>query len=144
MNDISDTVQTLAVVALFAKGITRIRNVGHIRHKETDRIGDLVVVSERSVVIGTGAARHDLSALEVPLRSHGGVSEQRVPLILNRPIAGLEEGRRWRNFDAFDQRVRALQTSIGDAEKGMEALSTKERNLQTVSQRVDAIVAKAA
>ncbi len=38
MNGISDTVQTLAVVALFAKGITRIRNVGHIRHKETDRI----------------------------------------------------------------------------------------------------------
>lgn len=41
MNDISDTVQTLAVVALFAKGSTRIRNVAHIRHKETDRIGDL-------------------------------------------------------------------------------------------------------
>jgi 3-phosphoshikimate 1-carboxyvinyltransferase len=41
MNDISDTVQTLAVVALFAKGVTRIRNVAHIRHKETDRVGDL-------------------------------------------------------------------------------------------------------
>ena len=67
-----------------------------------DRIGDLVVVAERSVVIGTSAARHDLSALEVPLRSHGGVSEQRVPLLLNRPIAGLDENRRWRNFDAFD------------------------------------------
>jgi phosphonoacetate hydrolase len=67
-----------------------------------DRIGDLVVVSERSVVIGTAAARHDLSALEVPLRSHGGVSEQRVPLIVNRPIAGLDTQRRWRNFDAFD------------------------------------------
>lgn len=38
MNGISDTVQTLAVVALFAKGRTRIRNVAHIRHKETDRI----------------------------------------------------------------------------------------------------------
>ena len=68
----------------------------------TDRIGDLVVVSERSVVIGTSAAKHDLTALEVPLRSHGGVSEQRVPLILNRPIAGLDMNRRWRNFDAFD------------------------------------------
>lgn len=41
MNDISDTVQTLAAVALFAAGPTRIRNVAHIRHKETDRIGDL-------------------------------------------------------------------------------------------------------
>lgn len=41
MNGISDTVQTLAAVALFAEGPTRIRDVGHIRHKETDRIGDL-------------------------------------------------------------------------------------------------------
>lgn len=67
-----------------------------------DRIGDLVVVGERSVVLGTGAARHDLSQLELPLRSHGGISEQRVPLVLNRRIAGLNGGRRWRNFDAFD------------------------------------------
>ena len=39
MNGISDTVQTLSVVALFAEGPTRMRNVAHIRHKETDRIG---------------------------------------------------------------------------------------------------------
>jgi len=61
-----------------------------------------VVVSERSTVIGTSAARHDLSALEVPLRSHGGVSEQRVPLIVNRHITGLDAAKRLRNFDAFD------------------------------------------
>lgn len=67
-----------------------------------DRIGDIVVVSERSTVIGTSASRHDLSALEVPLRSHGGVSEQRVPLICNRPVAGITAGRRLRNFDALD------------------------------------------
>jgi 3-phosphoshikimate 1-carboxyvinyltransferase len=41
MNAISDTVPTLAVVALFATGPTTIRNVAHIRDKETDRIGDL-------------------------------------------------------------------------------------------------------
>jgi 3-phosphoshikimate 1-carboxyvinyltransferase len=41
MNAISDTVQTLAAVALFAEGSTTIRGVAHIRHKETDRIGDL-------------------------------------------------------------------------------------------------------
>ena len=67
-----------------------------------DRIGDLVVVSERSVVLGTSSTRHDLSQLELPLRSHGGISEQRVPLILNRRIEGLDPRRRWRNFDAFD------------------------------------------
>jgi 3-phosphoshikimate 1-carboxyvinyltransferase len=38
MNDISDTVMTLAAVACFADGPTTIRNVAHIRHKETDRI----------------------------------------------------------------------------------------------------------
>jgi 3-phosphoshikimate 1-carboxyvinyltransferase len=38
MNAISDTVQTLAIVALFATGPTTIRNVAHVRHKETDRI----------------------------------------------------------------------------------------------------------
>ena len=67
-----------------------------------DRLGDIVVVSERSTVLGTSAARHDLSALEVPLRSHGGTSEQRVPLIVNRPLPGLDRTRRWRNFDAFE------------------------------------------
>lgn len=41
MNHISDTVQTLAAVALFADGPTTITGVAHIRHKETDRIGDL-------------------------------------------------------------------------------------------------------
>ncbi|MDF1844407.1 MAG: 3-phosphoshikimate 1-carboxyvinyltransferase [Rubripirellula sp.] len=41
MNTISDTVQTLAVVALFAIGPTRVRGVAHNRFKETDRIADL-------------------------------------------------------------------------------------------------------
>ncbi len=41
MNAISDTVMTLAVVALFAEGSTNIRNVAHIRHKETDRLSAL-------------------------------------------------------------------------------------------------------
>ena len=67
-----------------------------------DRIGDIVAVSERFTVIGTSASRHDLSALEVPLRSHGGMSEQRVPLIVNRKLPGLDRSRRFRNFDAFD------------------------------------------
>jgi 3-phosphoshikimate 1-carboxyvinyltransferase len=41
MNAFSDMVMTLAVVALFAQGVSRIRNVAHIRHKETDRIAAL-------------------------------------------------------------------------------------------------------
>ena len=67
-----------------------------------DRIGDIVCVSGRFTVIGTSANRHDLSGLDAPLRSHGGISEQKVPLILNRPTPGVAHDRRWRNFDAFD------------------------------------------
>jgi phosphonoacetate hydrolase len=74
-----------------------------------DRIGDIVVVSERSFVLGTSRSRHDLSQLELPLRSHGGISEQRVPLIINRRIEGLESNRRWRNFDAFDLALNSAQ-----------------------------------
>jgi len=65
-----------------------------------DRVGDVVVVSERHTVVGTSASRHDLSGLDAPLRSHGGLSEQRVPLVLNRRTR--PAGGRVRNFDAFD------------------------------------------
>ena len=47
MNAISDTVMTLAVLALFAQGVSRIRNVAHIRHKETDRIAALATELRR-------------------------------------------------------------------------------------------------
>ncbi len=43
MNAMSDTVMTLAVVALFADGVSRIRNVAHIRHKESDRIAAIAI-----------------------------------------------------------------------------------------------------
>ena len=81
--------------------LTRTEAAAHFE-LPADRIGDLVVTSMRSVVIGSAAARHDLSGLDAPLRSHGGVSEQRVPLVMNRRIANLDTNRRWRNFDAFD------------------------------------------
>jgi phosphonoacetate hydrolase len=67
-----------------------------------DRVGDIVVVSKRDVVLGTRRDEHDLSGLTVPLRSHGGLSEQEVPLIFNRHLQGLADGKRLRNFDVFD------------------------------------------
>jgi phosphonoacetate hydrolase len=67
-----------------------------------DRVGDIVVVAQRSAVLGTSQSRHDLTALDAPLRSHGGTSEQDVPLIVNRPVRGLHPERKLRNFDAFD------------------------------------------
>jgi phosphonoacetate hydrolase len=70
-----------------------------------DRIGDLVVVSGKSVVLGKSPAAHDLSLLKEPLRSHGGLSEQRVPFVVSAPVS--EPFRRraaqgLRNFDIFD------------------------------------------
>ena len=47
MNAISDTAQTLSVVAVFASSPTTIRNVGHMRHKETDRIAAVVTELSR-------------------------------------------------------------------------------------------------
>ena len=65
-----------------------------------DRIGDIVMISEENTVIGTSAHRHDLTALKYPLRSHGGLSEQTVPFILNRRIE-IPEVAALRNFDAM-------------------------------------------
>ena len=65
-------------------------------------MGDLILVSSKHVVIGTTASRHDLSGLDVPLRSHGGVSEQTVPLILSRPVTGLDPATQLHNYDIFD------------------------------------------
>jgi phosphonoacetate hydrolase len=67
-----------------------------------DRLGDLIVVSTKHKVLGTSASRHDLSGLTEPLRSHGGISEQRVPLLCNRKLNADVASRHWRNFDAFD------------------------------------------
>ena len=66
-----------------------------------DRIGDVVILCGKNKVLGTTAARHDFSGLTEPLRSHGGLTEQTVPLISNR-VTQIEPGRVLRNFDAFD------------------------------------------
>jgi phosphonoacetate hydrolase len=66
-----------------------------------DRIGDIVVISTIHKVLGTSRERHDLSGLTEPLRSHGGLTEQVVPMIANRAVT-LPEGHQLRNFDIFD------------------------------------------
>jgi phosphonoacetate hydrolase len=65
-----------------------------------DRIGDFTMVSTENMTIGTSAHRHDLAALKEPLRSHGGLTEQEVPFIVNRVI-DLPNAPVLRNFDAF-------------------------------------------
>ncbi len=84
-----------------------------------DRVGDLVVVSTKHVVLGTSQSRHDLSGLDAPLRSHGGISEQTVPLLFNRKVAGLDPRKRLRNFDILDVALNHLESR--DARRGCEA-----------------------
>ncbi len=53
-----------------------------------DREADVVVISTADVCVGASAADHDLSGLEGHrLRTHGGVSEAKVPFILNTPLS---------------------------------------------------------
>jgi phosphonoacetate hydrolase len=82
-----------------------------------DRVGDVVVVSTKDVVLGTRRAEHDLSGLTVPLRSHGGISEQEVPLLFNRRVEVWPNGngaggiRRLRNFDIFELALNRVSAS---------------------------------
>ncbi len=64
MNAISDTVQTLSVVAMFAAGPTRIRGVAHNRFKETDRIGDLACELRK---LGASVSEHEDGLTIVPI-----------------------------------------------------------------------------
>ncbi|MEM8632789.1 MAG: phosphonoacetate hydrolase [Pseudomonadota bacterium] len=66
-----------------------------------DRIGDIVLVSGENTTIGTSVDRHDLAALKEPLRSHGGLTEQEVPFIVNRALPDLPAAPELRNFDAL-------------------------------------------
>jgi 3-phosphoshikimate 1-carboxyvinyltransferase len=68
MNAISDTVQTLAAVALLAEGPTSIRGVAHIRHKETDRIRALATELRK---LGATVQEQDDGLRIIPGKLHG-------------------------------------------------------------------------
>jgi phosphonoacetate hydrolase len=70
-----------------------------------DRIGDLIALSGRNVVLGRTPAHHDLSQLESGLRSHGGRYEEMVPFLVSEPLNALYTAKANgdpRNFDIFD------------------------------------------
>jgi 3-phosphoshikimate 1-carboxyvinyltransferase len=72
MNAISDTVMTLAAVACFADGPTTIRNVAHIRHKETDRLAALATELRR---VGAGVDEFGDGLKITPGSLHGAEIE---------------------------------------------------------------------
>jgi phosphonoacetate hydrolase len=98
--DQSETIAKLSAVSGIMKVYDRASGCAEFELPE-DRLGDLIVISDKNKVLGTSADRHDLTQLKEPLRSHGGVTEQRVPLILTRPT-DLPQNQRLRNFDVFD------------------------------------------
>ena len=72
-----------------------------------DREGDVVVISRADTCIGAAEADHDLSGLKGHrLRTHGGISEAKVPFILNRPLAAAyatrAAARPLRSYEIFD------------------------------------------
>ena len=68
-----------------------------------DRIGDLIVLADARTVLGRSREAHDLTALHGTLRSHGGLHERTVPLIVCAPLpAGALAGRELRNRDLHD------------------------------------------
>ena len=71
-----------------------------------DRIGDLVLLSDRSTVLGRTADWHDLSQVRTGLRSHGGLHERAVPLVCNRRLkpdyAHRLESAAANNYDLLD------------------------------------------
>jgi phosphonoacetate hydrolase len=69
----------------------------------TDRVGDLIVLADGDTVLGKSAAHHDLSAVGTTLRSHGGLHERAVPIIVCSPLRdGALAGRELRNRDLHD------------------------------------------
>ena len=69
-----------------------------------DRESEVVVVSIKHAGIGSRRDEHDMSNIEDHrLRSHGGWSEQEIPLLRSTPVTGVDIGGiQWRNFSAFD------------------------------------------
>ncbi|MFT3946607.1 MAG: phosphonoacetate hydrolase [Agriterribacter sp.] len=89
-------------------GITEVHDKStatRLLEQPEDRIGDLVVLSARDVVVGRRPKDHDISALDGTLRSHGGRYEEMVPLIISHPINKryqMKASGDPRNFDVFD------------------------------------------
>ena len=97
--DIANIVAKLQATAGITDVLTKAQAVDRFE-LPADRIGDIVMVSGENMTIGTSEHRHDLAALDVPLRSHGGLTEQEVPFIANR-VLDLPSQPVLRNFDAF-------------------------------------------
>ncbi len=66
-----------------------------------DRTGDIVCMSSEYMTIGSSENKHNLSGLNEPLRSHGGLHEREVPFIINKKMNQIDPNKQLYNYDAF-------------------------------------------
>ena len=66
-----------------------------------DRTGDIICMSSEFMTIGSSKEKHDLSGLNEPLRSHGGLHEREVPFIINKKMNQIDLNKQLYNYDAF-------------------------------------------
>ena len=66
-----------------------------------DRTGDIICMSSEFMTIGSSKDKHDLSGLNEPLRSHGGLHEREVPFIVNKKMSEIDLTKQLYNYDAF-------------------------------------------
>lgn len=107
---LSSGLQTEAI----AEWILRLEGITEVHDRRTaaaklelpaDRLGDLLVLSGRDVVVGRSPQHHDLSLLEGGLRSHGGRYEEMVPMVISHRLTDQYRDKANadpRNFDVFD------------------------------------------
>ncbi len=97
-----------------AEWILRLEGITEVHDRRTaaaklelpaDRIGDLLVLSGRDVVVGRSPQHHDLTLLKGGLRSHGGRYEEMVPMVISHRLSDRYTAKTNadpRNFDVFD------------------------------------------
>jgi len=91
------------------KEIKKIKEIEVVLNKEDacktynlpeDRTGDIICMSSEFMTIGSSRDKHDLSGLNEPLRSHGGLNEREVPFIVNKKMS-INLNKQLYNYDAF-------------------------------------------
>jgi phosphonoacetate hydrolase len=104
----TDTLEIEPIAALLRAlpGVERVLSQGEaaaLFELPPETLGELVVLGDRSTVLGKRAAEHDLSAVQRGLRSHGGLHEREVPIVVCHPLRdGAAVTRALRNRDIFD------------------------------------------
>ena len=74
-------------------------------------------MSSEYTTIGSVKNKHDLSGLNEPLRSHGGLYEREVPFIINMKMKQINPEKQLYNYDAFYYAI--LGASLWEKENNM-------------------------